>query len=132
MCLFLMIRRPPRSTRTDTLFPYTTLFRSRIRTLIDSRSRRFASRVAPSGAKSWTVTAQQPHPGGWGALRCLSIPGSFERKTAMRLITIMLAGMGALVFTACAKTEEVAADPPPQPGPVPGSLGAERAGHGRG
>src|SRR3546814_20941324 len=28
---FLMIRRPPRSTRTDTLFPYTTLFRSRNR-----------------------------------------------------------------------------------------------------
>src|SRR3546814_3052001 len=27
---FLMIRRPPRSTRTDTLFPYTTLFRSGI------------------------------------------------------------------------------------------------------
>src|SRR3546814_4160931 len=27
---FLMIRRPPRSTRTDTLFPYTTLFRSRV------------------------------------------------------------------------------------------------------
>src|SRR3546814_14860924 len=26
--LFLMVRRPPRSTRTDTLFPYTTLFRS--------------------------------------------------------------------------------------------------------
>src|SRR3546814_11854058 len=28
---FLMIRRPPRSTRTDTLFPYTTLFRSCLR-----------------------------------------------------------------------------------------------------
>src|SRR3546814_20534964 len=31
MCVFVffvMIRRPPRSTRTDTLFPYTTLFRS--------------------------------------------------------------------------------------------------------
>src|SRR3546814_7441886 len=28
---FLMIRRPPRSTRTDSLFPYTTLFRSRTR-----------------------------------------------------------------------------------------------------
>src|SRR3546814_13830413 len=27
---FLMIRRPPRSTRTDTLFPYTTLFRSHV------------------------------------------------------------------------------------------------------
>src|SRR3546814_8243075 len=28
MCFLLMLRRPPRSTRTDTLFPYTTLFRS--------------------------------------------------------------------------------------------------------
>src|SRR3546814_3271154 len=28
LCVFVMIRRPPRSTRTDTLFPYTTLFRS--------------------------------------------------------------------------------------------------------
>src|SRR3546814_14016055 len=28
MFFFLMRRRPPRSTRTDTLFPYTTLFRS--------------------------------------------------------------------------------------------------------
>src|SRR3546814_9545976 len=32
MCIFfLMIRRPPRATRTDTLFPYTTLFRSLLR-----------------------------------------------------------------------------------------------------
>src|SRR3546814_19023968 len=31
---FLMIRRPPRSTRTDTLFPYTTLFRSAWRRLL--------------------------------------------------------------------------------------------------
>src|SRR3546814_5260544 len=31
MCVFVfMIRRPPRSTRTDTLFPYTTLFRSTV------------------------------------------------------------------------------------------------------
>src|SRR3546814_8640256 len=29
-----MIRRPPRSTRTDTLFPYTTLFRSPARRLV--------------------------------------------------------------------------------------------------
>src|SRR3546814_20737904 len=28
LCLFLMIRRPPRATLTDTLCPYTTLFRS--------------------------------------------------------------------------------------------------------
>src|SRR3546814_12919130 len=33
MFFFLMIRRPPRSTRTDTLFPYTTLFRSQAKWL---------------------------------------------------------------------------------------------------
>src|SRR3546814_9311881 len=33
MFYFLMRRRPPRSTRTDTLFPYTTLFRSRVASL---------------------------------------------------------------------------------------------------
>src|SRR3546814_10694604 len=31
LCCFLMIRRPPRSTRTDTRFPYTTLFRLTLR-----------------------------------------------------------------------------------------------------
>src|SRR3546814_12617492 len=32
-----MIRRPPRSTRTDTLFPYTTLFRSTMHLLVQNR-----------------------------------------------------------------------------------------------
>src|SRR3546814_5132401 len=36
MFFFLMIRLPPRSTRTDTLFPYTTLFRSAQALLKDS------------------------------------------------------------------------------------------------
>src|SRR3546814_9660350 len=35
-----MIRRPPRSTRTDTLFPYTTLFRSPLATIGLCRCRR--------------------------------------------------------------------------------------------
>src|SRR3546814_19368303 len=35
---FLMIRRPPRSTRTDTLFPYTTLFRSKTGAVERTRS----------------------------------------------------------------------------------------------
>src|SRR3546814_11741383 len=35
-----MIRRPPRSTRTDTLFPYTTLFRSGAIELVEMASRR--------------------------------------------------------------------------------------------
>src|SRR3546814_19565748 len=34
-----MIRRPPRSTRTDTLFPYTTLFRSTFHTPFDEETR---------------------------------------------------------------------------------------------
>src|SRR3546814_8272436 len=40
-----MIRRPPRSTRTDTLFPYTTLFRSYLL-------------VRPSGSRSWVLRTQ--------------------------------------------------------------------------
>src|SRR3546814_17460901 len=40
--LLLMIRRPPRSTRTDTLFPYTTLFRSREGTSVYGRTREAA------------------------------------------------------------------------------------------
>src|SRR3546814_14439982 len=41
-----MIRRPPRSTRTDTLFPYTTLFRSRL-----EMQRDVAIRVGVVGAQ---------------------------------------------------------------------------------
>src|SRR3546814_5865689 len=42
MCIvLLMIRRPPRSTRTDTLFPYTTLFRSRRELLWSDPHRRW-------------------------------------------------------------------------------------------
>src|SRR3546814_6785016 len=37
-----MIRRPPRSTRTDTLFPYTTLFRSAVKRLGGALARRIA------------------------------------------------------------------------------------------
>src|SRR3546814_5316059 len=43
---FLMIRRPPRSTRTDTLFPYTTLFRSRLQETLASKGRHRALPVA--------------------------------------------------------------------------------------
>src|SRR3546814_14760898 len=41
-----MIRRPPRSTRTDTLFPYTTLFRSG--QIADTGWRQAADRIAES------------------------------------------------------------------------------------
>src|SRR3546814_10452609 len=39
-----MIRRPPRSTRTDTLFPYTTLFRSCLHHVFQRRARRLQGR----------------------------------------------------------------------------------------
>src|SRR3546814_9953409 len=48
---FLMIRLPPRSTRTDTLFPYTTLFRSRCRASPDITGSAGAdARVRPAPA----------------------------------------------------------------------------------
>src|SRR3546814_11420945 len=43
-----MIRRPPRSTRTDTLFPYTTLFRSQLG-IAEHRARRVEDRHAAFG-----------------------------------------------------------------------------------
>src|SRR3546814_8431655 len=61
-----MIRRPPRSTRTDTLFPYTTLFRSvrqpgfcqklleRFRKPIVSTSANLSGQSAPSGPEEVT------------------------------------------------------------------------------
>src|SRR3546814_1910271 len=58
-----MIRRPPRSTRTDTLFPYTTLFRS-------TRSR------APSG---------RPHPSHCDRPRTERSEGQRSTKVAMKL-----------------------------------------------
>src|SRR3546814_4358982 len=61
---FLIIRRPPRSTRTDTLFPYTTLFRSisgfdratRRSTGIRARAIRSGSLVQLSGKNSRSPT----------------------------------------------------------------------------
>src|SRR3546814_8011811 len=46
--VFLMIRRPPRSTRTDTLFPYTTLFRSRAqRARVSAEAAALSQRYGP-------------------------------------------------------------------------------------
>src|SRR3546814_7305154 len=51
-----MIRRPPRSTRTDTLFPYTTLFRS-------GRAPRGFPSLLPGGQAD-QAGARRPHPRG--------------------------------------------------------------------
>src|SRR3546814_7811623 len=58
-----MIRRPPRSTRTDTLFPYTTLFRSgHARHRFRSPTIRGCTLAATSGSSSRTSdAAEAPH-----------------------------------------------------------------------
>src|SRR3546814_1131712 len=49
LVFFLMIRRPPRATRTDTLFPYTTLFRSE-----DNGAYRSAALIQQANMKAQT------------------------------------------------------------------------------
>src|SRR3546814_18686469 len=71
MLFFLMYRRPPRSTRTDTLFPYTTLFRS------------MAAETAPPNIEILLVGMN-------GDLRGKRIPATMEKKIwdgAVRLPT---------------------------------------------
>src|SRR3546814_18410686 len=51
-----MIRRPPRSTRTDTLFPYTTLFRSQLTVL---RQDRTYIQMKPAAGRTVMVTPTQ-------------------------------------------------------------------------
>src|SRR3546814_19776669 len=58
---FLMIRRPPRSTRTDTLFPYTTLFRSFLRELKPGRHAH-ALAVAAAGGRAKLPLPRPPLP----------------------------------------------------------------------
>src|SRR3546814_19407488 len=54
-----MIRRPPRSTRTDTLFPYTTLFRSVRRYLGVSLEQQCAWRDDETALKEWRAALQR-------------------------------------------------------------------------
>src|SRR3546814_20097147 len=62
-----MIRRPPRSTRTDTLFPYTTLFRSAEAVRLHGRN---ARRTAENEGTSGKIQGRQapPSTGNDGAL----------------------------------------------------------------
>src|SRR3546814_19387326 len=91
-----MIRRPPRSTRTDTLFPYTTLFRSR------RRRRRASCRPTPSAAKgqgegtvmTYSIVARDAQSGHLG----VSVASRFFAVGA--LVPHLRAGVGALATQA--------------------------------
>src|SRR3546814_11932810 len=93
---FLMIRRPPRSTRTDTLFPYTTLFRSEKRRLhrgVHDGRWKFARYFAPAHhhtPRDWkTLNARNDlelydtHADPGELVNLANDPG--HRKTVMRL-----------------------------------------------
>src|SRR3546814_15300498 len=64
-----MIRRPPRSTRTDTLFPYTTLFRSMYARWAEARGYKTElveeSPGEEAGLKSVTIRVIGPNAYGW-------------------------------------------------------------------
>src|SRR3546814_10919557 len=83
-----MIRRPPRSTRTDTLFPYTTLFRS--------------SSSSPCWGKGdgQTDTHGNPRPQGKGrAQRCMRPDRTPRRRTfATRQVSWLTDRRGGLAF----------------------------------
>src|SRR3546814_10551542 len=56
-----MIRRPPRSTRTDTLFPYTTLFRSLVPIFVSRRHVQLQSRNIPGLLNKIVFIAEGPY-----------------------------------------------------------------------
>src|SRR3546814_4433663 len=74
-----MIRRPPRSTRTDTLFPYTTLFRSFV-VGEESYSGGSALRERPSGTSLTHVIAMT-----LSVILCRSEEHTSELQSLMRI-----------------------------------------------
>src|SRR3546814_8045361 len=74
---FLMIRRPPRSTRTDTLFPYTTLFRSLFRKTapgIDTAQFEEPGQIEGNGSHQYEQQQKDA--------RVLQLKGPANRRTA--------------------------------------------------
>src|SRR3546814_14161656 len=79
-----MIRRPPRSTRTDTLFPYTTLFRSHLGP--DPGPEHTPRRLTSTHNPQWSVTRCAP--AAWPACaieRLDMIPDYVEQEAELRL-----------------------------------------------
>src|SRR3546814_5246247 len=72
-----MIRRPPRSTRTDTLFPYTSLFRSKA---ISRRQRGVAKQVGADLLSASVISTVWPH----AHLRVRSEEHTSELQSLMR------------------------------------------------
>src|SRR3546814_5754935 len=80
MVFVLMIRRPPRSTRTDTLFPYTTLFRSPSRFASASTPDAFSGRPRPPAFGRARVRSSC-----WPCLKIRSEEHTSELQSLMRI-----------------------------------------------
>src|SRR3546814_4533433 len=78
----LMIRRPPRSTRTDTLFPYTTLFRSQGAAEL-SRRHRQRHRLRRGGSSTRSRADAERLPPGFGDAESAARlrPGQLRRRS---------------------------------------------------
>src|SRR3546814_13759972 len=103
---FLMIRRPPRSTRTDTLFPYTTLFRSP-----GSLWRLHWTLATHGGLGAWAVTFLDLHDQDIPRDRLLN--AIMRKAEAVRgPITAQTAGvhLAMLARTHAAATDDASAD----------------------
>src|SRR3546814_19179673 len=86
-----MIRRPPRSTRTDTPFPYTTLFRSPAP--VPRRSRRRASCARARRSAAPARSGKPPRsPGGWGPPPSRPFRAKRPARQAWRRALILFAG----------------------------------------
>src|SRR3546814_10633780 len=86
MFFFLMIRRPPRSTRTDTLFPYTTLFRSLpMKTLATFLVCAFALGDASAASAQAHPDTAAPKPHAHSAVAARSEEHTSELQSLMRI-----------------------------------------------
>src|SRR3546814_19854924 len=84
---FVMIRRPPRSKRTDTLFPYTTLFRSpkqRLESALRMRPDRILLQELRDGTAFFYLrNVNSGHPGSITTVHAGSAAGAFEQLTLL-------------------------------------------------
>src|SRR3546814_4133345 len=79
LVFFLMIRRPPRSTRTDTLFPYTTLFRSPPPASLTNKSPRSPPKQMPTTGSRATSCGPR-----WARLASTASPRSEEHTSELQ------------------------------------------------
>src|SRR3546814_7110331 len=101
MCIlffFVMIRRPPRSTRTDTLFPYTTLFRSLPRDLavLDPGPAGAGRRARPARSVAGRRAALRPRCQTHGRERRLVVPASRQRVVRRQAAAVHVVASGCL------------------------------------